>query len=80
MKLRAFVAQVEGLCASVFKTRIEKSHSDSKGQLCKKAKKKAVDPFIWGCKKTVQTGNVERHSEVAAVVHWNNSKKYNPSA
>ena len=69
-------AQDQALRTKAIKAKIDKTIDASKYRLCKE-KEETVDHLISACSKIAQTDYKERHNNVASMLHWNLSKKYN---
>ena len=67
-------AQDQALRTNVIKTRIDKSHEDSKCRMCKEADE-TVTHIICQCRKLAQKEYKRRHDKVARALHWELCKK-----
>ena len=69
-------AQDQALRTKAIKAKIDKTIDANKYRLCKE-KEETVDHLVSACSKIAQTDYKERHNNVASMLHWNLSKKYN---
>ena len=69
-------AQNQSIRTNLVKAKIDKSHGDSIGSVCRKVDK-SIDHIVSGCNKLAQKEYKRRHDNLGKIVHWKLAKKCN---